>query len=173
MCRITGADSSSRSGVKTTAQFGAKIFSNDPKKPHLWNSDILSNFDFVDDMYNFKSQKCSMTISADGKSYTVKSTVNPECTVDLTFTQAAPGFMAGKDGTSYFGPTKPPGRIWHKFWPRCKVEGTMTTKDGPLNMQGKAIFIHALQGMKPHFACEPLFPSLSPSLLSHCTLEAR
>lgn len=142
------------SNVKTTAQFGVKIFSEDPKKPHLWNSDNLSKYDFTNNKQDFVSEKCSLKISEDGKSYTLKSTVNPECTVDLTFTQLAPGFMVGQNGTSTFGtdPKKPWGKMKHIFWPRCQVEGTMTTKDGPQNMKGKAMHVAALQGIKPHFA---------------------
>ena len=40
----------------------------------------------------------------------------------------------------------------HAFWPRNICTGTITTKDGPIDFQGKALFIHALQGMKPHHA---------------------
>ena len=95
-----------------------------------------------------------MEIGEDGKSYTIKSTFNKQGIVDLKFTQTAPGFVVGKDGTSYFGtdPKNPWGKMHHKFWPTCQVEGHILTQSGPVNFKGRGLFIHALQGMKPHFA---------------------
>lgn len=99
-----------------------------------------------------------MELSADGKSYAIKSNLNKSAIVDLNFTQAAPGFVVGKNGTSTFGtdPAQPWGKMYHKFWPRCNVEGSMMTKEGPVDFKGKGVFIHALQGMKPHFAGKSL-----------------
>lgn len=95
-----------------------------------------------------------MELSEDGKSYVIKSSVNKTSVVDLKFTQQAPGLVVGKDGTSSFGtdPQKPWGRMRHAFWPKCHVEGHILTQVGPVNFKGRGIFIHALQGMKPHFA---------------------
>lgn len=99
-----------------------------------------------------------MEISEDGKSYAIKSSVNKHSIVDLKFTQSATGYVVGKDGTTAFGtdPQKPWGRMYHKFWPRCRVEGHILTQQGPVDFKGVGIFIHCLQGMKPHFAGMPL-----------------
>ncbi|KAI7270665.1 Protein kinase [Hortaea werneckii] len=141
-------------GVKTTAQFSSKILSKEEGKPHLWASDNLSNFSFSNDKQNFKAQGCSMDISEKGDSYTIKSNTNKSSIVDLKFTRTAPGFVAGKNGTSNFGtdPAKPWGKLKHIFWPRCQVEGTILTQQGPIDFKGRGMFVHALQGMKPHFA---------------------
>ncbi len=74
--------------------------------------------------------------------------------VNLKVTQAAPGFVAGKDGKSLFGTdmSNPWGFMRHAFWPRCVVEGTIVIEEGPIDFKGNALFIHALQGMKPHHA---------------------
>jgi hypothetical protein len=74
--------------------------------------------------------------------------------VNLTITRSAPGFQAGKTGKSLFGTDleNPWGTMRHAFWPRCAAEGTITTKDGPIDFKGKACYIMALQGMKPHHA---------------------
>lgn len=40
----------------------------------------------------------------------------------------------------------------HIFWPRNTVEGSIVTPDGPIDFKGRGLFIHALQGMKPHHA---------------------
>ena len=68
--------------------------------------------------------------------------------------RTAPGFQVGKDGKSYFGtdPQNPWGSMRHAFWPRCECEGTIITNDGEIDLKGRALFIMALQGMKPHHA---------------------
>ncbi|EME40779.1 hypothetical protein DOTSEDRAFT_74353 [Dothistroma septosporum NZE10] len=141
-------------GVRTTAQFSSKIYASEPGKPHLWASDNLNNVSFSKDKQNLKADKCAIDLSEDGKTYHIKSSTNKTQVVDMKFTQATPGFVAGKNGTSTFGtdPANPWGKMYHKFWPRCNVEGTIMTKEGPVDFKGKGVFIHALQGMKPHFA---------------------
>lgn len=79
---------------------------------------------------------------------------NPKSIVSLTVTRIAPGFQVGTDGKTYFGtnPAQPWGSMRHAFWPRNTVEGTIVTEDGPIDFKGRCLFIHALQGMKPHHA---------------------
>jgi len=74
--------------------------------------------------------------------------VDEAAIVNLTVTRQAPGFKVGKDGTTTFGtdPAAPWGSMRHVFWPRNTVEGTIVTKDGPIDFKGKGLFIHALQG---------------------------
>ncbi|KAK5121756.1 hypothetical protein LTR85_004631 [Meristemomyces frigidus] len=141
-------------GIRTTAQFSTKIYSKVPGKPHLWATDNVSNFSFSADKQNFKADGCSMEISEDGKSYTIRSSMNRQAVVDLKFTQIVPGFVVGKNGTSNYGtdPEKPWGRMKHLFWPRCQVEGSIITQQGPVDFKGRGFLSHALQGMKPHFA---------------------
>jgi Svf1-like C-terminal lipocalin-like domain/Svf1-like N-terminal lipocalin domain len=93
-------------------------------------------------------------LSEDGTAYSIKSLTNEQAIVNVTVTRSAPGFQVGNDGKTYFGADlkNPWGSMRHAFWPRNKVEGTITTKDGPIDFKGKALFIHALQGMKPHHA---------------------
>ena len=143
-------------GIRTTAQFNAKIIDPVTNATELWASDNLDNFTFSDDKQHFTSKECSMEISEAGKTYRIKSSVNKSCIVDITFTQTAPGFAAGKNGTSNFGtdPKAPWGRMKHLFWPRCQVEGSLVTQKGPVDFKGRGMFVHALQGMKPHFAGE-------------------
>lgn len=95
-----------------------------------------------------------MTLNEEGNAYTIKSVVNEASIVNLTVTRTAPGFQVGKDGKTYYGtdPKHPWGSMRHTFWPRCKVEGTIATKSGDISFRGKGLFVHALQGMKPHHA---------------------
>ncbi|KAJ5952208.1 uncharacterized protein N7479_010621 [Penicillium vulpinum] len=141
-------------GIHTTAQFNVKIFDRSGKGDNKWYSDPLSNYMFDENMLSFGADNLSLTLNEEGNSYTIKSTVNGGALVDLKFSQAAPGFVVGKDGTSYFGtdPKNPWGSMRHAFWPRCAVEGSIITKDQTYDLSGRGVFIMALQGMKPHHA---------------------
>ena len=135
-------------------QFNTKIHYPDDKTPHLWSSDALENYGFDDSKLCFYADGCAIDLSEDGMSYTIKSVTNEASLVNLKFTRETCGFHVGKDGKSYFGtdPNKPWGSMRHDFWPRCAVEGTIVTKAGEIDFTGRGLFIHALQGMKPHHA---------------------
>lgn len=143
------------SGIRTTCQFNCKIFYPESEnKPNLWSSDPLKNVDISEDKLNFYADNVAFELSADGTSYSLKSMTNEASIVNLTIKRIAPGFQVGNDGKTYFGtdPKSPWGSMRHAFWPRNTCEGTIVTKDGPIDFKGKALFIHALQGMKPHHA---------------------
>jgi hypothetical protein len=142
-------------GIRTTCQFNSKIFyPKSENKPNLWSSDQLKDIDFSEDKNSFYAKDVALELSEDGNSYTIKSATNEASIVNITVTKVAPGFQVGTDGKTYFGtdPKEPWGSMRHAFWPRNICTGTITTKDGPIDFQGKALFIHALQGMKPHHA---------------------
>ncbi|KAF2396614.1 oxidative stress survival, Svf1-like protein [Trichodelitschia bisporula] len=141
-------------GIKTTVQFSSKLIFPNHDEPVIWSTDALENYRFSKDKCSFYANNCSMELSEDGNSYTIQSTTGKQCVVNIKFTRDAPGFVVGKDGTSYFGtdPAKPWGSMRHAFWPRCKVEGTFITKSGETDLKGTGMYVHALQGMKPHHA---------------------
>jgi len=142
-------------GIRRTSQFNTKIFyPKSENKPNLWSSDALSNVDISEDKYSFYADNCALELSEDGTSYTIKSMTNQKSIVNITVKQLAPGFQAGRDGKTYYGtdPKAPWGSMRHAFWPRNTVEGTIVTDDGPVDFKGKALYIMALQGMKPHHA---------------------
>lgn len=120
----------------------------------MWSSDALHNVDFSADKNNFYADNVAVELNSAGDSYTIKSMTNKSSIVNLTVTRTAPGFQVGTDGLTTYGTDakKPWGSMRHAFWPKNKAEGTIMTKDGPIDFKGKALFIHALQGMKPHHA---------------------
>ena len=142
------------SGLRTTCQFNTKISYPGGEVPNLWSSDALSNYGFDDQQLCFYADGCAVDLSEDGTSYSIRSATNETSIVNLKVTRKTPGFQAGKDGKSYFGtdPNKPWGSMRHAFWPRCAVEGTIITKEGVIDFKGLGMFVHALQGMKPHHA---------------------
>ncbi|KAF3924068.1 hypothetical protein ABW21_db0208781 [Orbilia brochopaga] len=141
-------------GVKTTAQFNMKLF--DPKNPasKVWSSVPLTDPQFHDNNTSFYAQNVAVVLSEDGGIYKIKSQADPDNFCNLVFTRLSPGFMAGKDGKTTYGTDQanPWGEIWHKFWPRCKVEGQFILKGEQVKIDGQGLFIHALQNMKPHHA---------------------
>ncbi|KAI1755599.1 survival factor 1 [Xylaria castorea] len=141
-------------GIRTTVQFNSKIFYVDKSKPHLWCSTPLTDYDFSDDKTSFYAKDCAVELSEDGKSYAIKSMNDARSIVNLKITRTTPGFVAGKDGKTLYGTdlSNPWGSMRHAFWPRCEAEGSIVTPDGPIDFKGKAFFVMALQGMKPHHA---------------------
>lgn len=141
-------------GIHTTCQFNCKIFSREASKPHLWSASPLSNHDFSEDKTAFYADDVAVELSEDGTSYTIKSMKDQNAMVNLKITREAPAFHAGETGKTLYGTdlSNPWGSMRHAFWPRCVTEGTITTKEGPIDFKGKALYIHALQGMKPHHA---------------------
>lgn len=117
----------------------------------------MSDYLFDEDMLSLGADNLSVALNEEGRQYTIKSAVNADNLVNLTVTQAAPGFVAGKDGTTYFGTdhANPWGSMQHAFWPRCTVAGTITTKEKTYDFnKGRGFYVHALQGMKPHHGGE-------------------
>lgn len=114
----------------------------------------MKNVDISEDKLNFYADNVAFELSEDGTTYSLKSMTNEASIVNITVKRVAPGFQAGKDGKTYYGtdPKSPWGSMRHAFWPRNTCEGTIVTNDGPIDFKGKALFIHALQGMKPHHA---------------------
>ncbi|KAH7328297.1 survival factor 1 [Stachybotrys elegans] len=141
-------------GIRITSQFNTKVFSRNASEPHLWCSTPLNNFEVSEDKNSFYADDLAVELAADGNSYSIKSMNDQRAIVNLKITKTSPGFTAGETGKSLFGTdlSKPWGTMQHAFWPRCAAEGTITTKDGPIDFKGQALFIYALQGMKPHHA---------------------
>lgn len=114
----------------------------------------MSNYSFSEDKSAFYADDCALELSEDGTHYTIKSMNDQRAIVNLKVTRVAPAFHAGKSGRTIFGTDleNPWGEIRHAFWPRCAVEGTITTPEGPIDFKGRALYSFALQGMKPHHA---------------------
>lgn len=139
--------------LHVTAQVSTKIFHPDGRI--TWSSNPLISTDYFDDTkHSFYADNIACILSDDGKSYTIKSAVDPTIFIDLVVTQTTPGFKIGKDGRTNFGtdPANPWGAIRHVFWPRNTLEGFIKVGDEKINFKGKAMYVMALQGMKPHHA---------------------
>jgi hypothetical protein len=150
MCQVIY---NSIAGIRVTVQFNSKVYSADPAK-HLWCSSPLSNHDFSDDKNSIYADDCAVELSEDGKTYTIKSMNDQRSIVNLKVTRVTPAVQAGTTGKTLYGTDlkNPWGSMRHVFWPRCVAEGTITTSEGALDFKGRAMYVYALQGMKPHHA---------------------
>ncbi|PGH36981.1 hypothetical protein GX50_00217 [[Emmonsia] crescens] len=139
-------------GIHTNCHFNSKIYATDGKSPHKWCTDSVQNYMFDEDMLSFGGDNIALTLNAEGDTYTIKSAMNEESLVNVSVKRSAPGFAIGRNGTSNFGtdPENPWGSMRHVFWPRCQVEGTIVTPEREIDFKGLGVFVHALQGMKPH-----------------------
>lgn len=119
-----------------------------------WSARTLENYGFDERKRSFAADDFSLILSDDGTSYKITSQLDPETLVDVTITRTVAGFKIGKDGKTNFGEDlkNPWGCIRHIFWPQAKSEGSITVKGEKFAVDGIAIFIIALQGMKPHHA---------------------
>lgn len=120
----------------------------------MWCSDPLQNHGFDQRKTGFHADHVDVSLSEDGTTYTIKSSSNSDNICDLVVKRTAPAWVAGKDGTSHFGtdPNHPWGSMRHAFWPMATVTGTMKTTKKTYDVKGRAVYIMALQGMKPHHA---------------------
>ena len=139
-------------GLHVSTQVNVKVFYPDGKIH--WSAKTVGNFGFDEHNRSLKGDDFSIILADSNDSFTVKSELDPETLIDLKFTRAARGFMVGKDGKTNYGedPDAPWGCIKHLFWPKCHAEGKLTVKGEVLNVAGRAMFVMALQGMKPHHA---------------------
>ena len=140
--------------MTVTTQFNVKVFHPDRKATNVWSSVQLENHAFDDVKTSFYADNVAVVLSEDGESYKIKSLVDKEAQVNLTFKRIGKGFKAGPDGRTLYGTDKdhPWGEMKHLFWPRNKVEGEIVVKGERIKFDGNGLFIHALQGMKPHHA---------------------
>jgi hypothetical protein len=138
--------------LSPTLSFNTQVYFLDDPSKNLWSSDTLTNWKISEDKYDLSADKLSITLSEDGSSFHIKSSTNLQSIVDLKFTRTVPAFVVGEDGVTNYGtdPKAPWGNMRHAFWPRCNVEGSILTKTGEIKMDGRGLYIHAIQGMKPH-----------------------
>ncbi|KAL4966470.1 survival factor 1 family protein [Aspergillus stella-maris] len=149
-----------KSGLMVTCQLNVKIWNHkDNGKTHLWNSDPLENHCFTEDMNTLFADNLSIALNEAGDAYEIKSARNDEALIDLVVKRTGDGFQVGNDGTTLYGTDKanPWGEMRHRFWARSDVTGSIRTPEkeytfGSSDSPGRGVFIHAIQGMKPHHA---------------------
>ncbi|KAK9322412.1 oxidative stress survival, Svf1-like protein [Lipomyces orientalis] len=141
-------------GLHTTAQFTCRIYHPDKPEESVWTSTNLTDFAVGADKTSFNAKHLSVVLSEDLTTYKINSSVNDKSIIDIAVVREAPGFKIGKDGMTRFGTDyeKPWGSMRHIFWPRATVAGTIVVNGQMVEVSGHAMYVMALQGMKPHHA---------------------
>lgn len=143
-------------GLRTTCQLNVKVWfhKGETSEDHLWLSDPLENHGFDEQQLSFYADGVSVSLNEAGDEYSIKAARNESALVDLVFKRNAPGFQVGENGTTLFGTDRanPWGEMRHRFWPRCVTSGSIINPEKSYDFRGRGVFIHALQGMKPHHA---------------------
>lgn len=162
-------------GFYSTAQQTFKMFHKDSPEEYVWTSTKLDHFQI--EGANFYADGLKIELSEDGKTYHFQSDVCHETIIDLTFERLVDAVKFGKNGTTYYGDdlAEPWGCMKHVFWPRNKVFGSVILNEkeqepveegeevvevetkpklDPItrSINGRSMFVMALQGMKPHHA---------------------
>jgi len=78
------------------------------------------------------------------------------------------------DSFSNYGedPEKPWGYMRHIFWPRAHVTGTVIANGHAFDAKGLGMYVHAVQGMKPHHAaCKWNFGNFQGKNISAIMME--
>ncbi|KAK8864504.1 hypothetical protein IAR55_001754 [Kwoniella newhampshirensis] len=93
------------------------------------------------------------------ETYTISAHLDKTVQLNITYTRpsSAPGFKYGEGpegGISTFGkdrtPEKRDGYVVHRFHPLMHSAGTVIIDGQVVDAKGDAIFIHAIQGMRPN-----------------------
>ncbi|KAA8904657.1 oxidative stress survival, Svf1-like protein [Sphaerosporella brunnea] len=149
MCQVIY---SNVANLHVSAQLNVKVFFPDGRTH--WSAVAMNNYAFHESFYSFFADGFSIILSEDHDSFHIKSQLDPETVVDVKIKRTFPGFKVGKDGKTNYGddPANPWGCIRHIFWPRGVAEGTIEVKGEKVDVAGRALFVMALQGMKPHHA---------------------
>jgi hypothetical protein len=145
-----------------TVQFTCKI--TDPAtNTSVWKSINVTNFAPGTDRRSAKADEFSFTFNGSKsdpdypESYTILARPTPDLQISLEISRPAsvPGWKVGKGdqgGYSQFGPdsSNPEGYVIHRFWPRYKASGHVVLSGKAMPVEGRGMFVHAIQGMRPN-----------------------
>jgi hypothetical protein len=109
----------------------------------------MSNFKLSPDRRSATAENMSITLNPECNKYTVNLTHSTELIVSFEFERVDRGFKIG-EGKTYFGQDKSTGFVEHKFWPKGNVKGNIIVDGRAFDVTGVGLFVHAIQGMRPH-----------------------
>ncbi|KAF9036202.1 oxidative stress survival Svf1-like protein [Panaeolus papilionaceus] len=147
-----------------TIQFVCKVAAP-TKGEKIWKSINVTNFVTPPPGHDKRSSKADeysvLHKDTPGSDTPEKYVINANLGVDLQISleiarpASVPGYKVGKGpkgGYSYFGPDteKPEGYVIHRFWPRARASGHIIQSGKAETVQGTAMFVHAIQGMRPN-----------------------
>ncbi|CAG8443928.1 10861_t:CDS:2 [Ambispora leptoticha] len=130
----------------STIQFTARFFG---AGINTFKSVNMSNFKLSEDRRSATADNMEIKLNDDCNKYDVTLNHKSELTVQFGLERVDRGFKIG-EGKTYFGEDQKSGFVEHKFWPKCKVTGHIVVDGRAFDISGTGLFVHAIQGMKPH-----------------------
>ncbi|CAB4394175.1 oxidative stress survival, Svf1-like protein [Rhizophagus irregularis] len=128
-----------------TIQFTSRFFGNGV---NTFKSVNMTNFTLSPDRRSASANNMSIKLNPECNKYAVNLT-HKELIVSFEFERIDRGFKIG-GGKTYFGQDKSSGFVEHKFWPKGNVKGNMVVDGRAFDVTGVGLFVHAIQGMRPH-----------------------
>ncbi|CAG8623761.1 7556_t:CDS:2, partial [Dentiscutata heterogama] len=129
-----------------TIQFTARFFG---AGINTFKSVNMSNFKLSPDRRSAQADNMSIILNPECSKYTVTLKHEQELIVSFEFERVDRGFKIG-GGKTYFGQDKSTGFVEHKFWPKGNVKGNIVVDGKAFDITGVGLFVHAIQGMRPH-----------------------
>ncbi|KAG9284077.1 hypothetical protein G9A89_022851 [Geosiphon pyriformis] len=129
-----------------TIQFTARFFG---AGINTFKSVNMSNFKLSDDRRSATADNMEITLNPECNKYKVTLKHNQDLIVSFELERVDRGFKIG-EGKTFFGKDKTSGFVEHKFWPKCKTSGNIVVDGKAFDITGTALFVHAIQGMRPH-----------------------
>ncbi|CAG8517231.1 201_t:CDS:2 [Paraglomus brasilianum] len=133
-------------GWYPTIQFSARFFGDGI---NTFKSGNMSNFKLSPDRRSATTDGMKIELNSECTKYTVSLVHANELLISFVFERVDRGFKIG-EGKTFFGSDKSTGFVEHKFWPKGKVSGNVFINGKPFDLNGVGLFVHALQGMRPH-----------------------
>ncbi|RIA96902.1 oxidative stress survival, Svf1-like protein [Glomus cerebriforme] len=128
-----------------TIQFTSRFFGGGI---NTFKSVNMSNFKLSPDRRSATADNMSIVLNPECNKYTV-TLKHKELIVSFDFELIDRGFKIG-EGKTYFGQDKSTGFVEHKFWPKGNVKGNIIVDGQAFDVTGVGLFVHAIQGMRPH-----------------------
>ncbi|CAJ0748371.1 165_t:CDS:2 [Entrophospora sp. SA101] len=154
-----------------TIQFTARFFG---EGINTFKSVNMSNFKLSEDRCSASADNMSIELNPEHNKYKVSLQHEQELIVSFEFERVDRGYKIG-EGKTYFGVDRSSGFVEHKFWPKGIVNGTFVVDGRKFDVSGTGLFVHAIQGMRPHLiASKWNFINFQSDIssLSMCEFEA-
>ncbi|CAG8495944.1 7933_t:CDS:2 [Funneliformis caledonium] len=131
---------------KPTIQFTTRFYGGGI---NTFKSVNMSNFKLSKDRLSAEAENMSIKLNPECNKYKVILKHDKDLFIDFEFEQVDRGFQKKNGGKTYFG-KKESEYVQHKFWPKGIVKGNITVDGKTFDISGVGLFVHAVQGMRPH-----------------------
>ncbi|CAI2170079.1 768_t:CDS:2 [Funneliformis geosporum] len=131
---------------KPTIQFTTRFYGGGM---NTFKSVNMSHFKLSGDRLSAEADNMSIKLNPECNKYKVTLKHDKDLSIDFEFERVDRGFRKKNGGKTYFG-KKESEYVEHKFWPKGIVKGKIMVDGNEFDLSGVGLFVHAIQGMRPH-----------------------